>query len=163
RAYARPESPIQAAVQATHTLVFLSTDGGAFGGIGAARFAESSPFHDHVVAVLNLDALAGDGAPRVEVAGDLPRSPAPTLVAPPAFDDRPGRLRLLPLARLGQAAQETLGSLDQGLELAEGTTSYVWIGNRILQGWAIELVLIALLIPFFVGAVDLFAYCRRRR
>ena len=32
-----------------------------------------------------------------------------------------------------------------------------------MRGWAIELVLFALLVPFLVGAVDLFAHCRRRR
>src|SRR5262249_48845029 len=52
--------------------------------------------------------------------------------------------------------------LDGGLELAQGTTSYVWFGQRIVRGWAIELVLIALLIPFFVAAIDLFALCRRQ-
>ena len=82
---------------------------------------------------------------------------------PAAFTDRPQRLRLNPLVRLGRAAQQTLGSLDQGLELAQGTRSFVWIGGRVLQGWAIELVLIALLLPYLVGAIDLFAYCRRRR
>jgi hypothetical protein len=38
----------------------------------------------------------------------------------------------------------------------------VWAGNRIVRGWAIELVLFTLLIPFLVGVVDLFAHCRRR-
>ena len=66
-------------------------------------------------------------------------------------------------AQLGTPRRRSLGSLDQGLELAQGTTSYVWFGNRIVRGWAIELVLIALLVPFLVGAVDLFALCRRRR
>ena len=32
-----------------------------------------------------------------------------------------------------------------------------------MRGWAIELVLIALLVPFFVASVDLFALCRRQR
>ncbi len=32
-----------------------------------------------------------------------------------------------------------------------------------MRGWAIELLLASLLIPFFVSAVDLFAHCRRRR
>src|SRR5581483_3344748 len=63
----------------------------------------------------------------------------------------------------GRSTQALLGSLDQGLELAQGTTGDVWIGRRVLQGWAIEIVLVALLVPFLVGAVDLFAYCRRRR
>ena len=32
-----------------------------------------------------------------------------------------------------------------------------------MRGWAIELVLIALLVPFIVAIVDLFALCRRQR
>jgi hypothetical protein len=32
-----------------------------------------------------------------------------------------------------------------------------------VRGWAIELVLAALLVPFLVAVVDLFAHCRRRR
>ncbi len=218
RAYARPSSALASAVDVSHTIVFLSTDAGSYGGLGAVRFAETSPFRGHIVAVVNLDALAGRGAPRLELAGDKPRSPAPALVAtaahrilenggdwpehagflgqlidlgfpftlyeqgpflargmsaltlttagsrpPPAFSDRPQRLRLTPLLRLGRAAQETVGSLDQGLELAQGTRSVVWIGSRVIQGWAVALVLIALLIPYLVGAIDLFAYCRRRR
>jgi hypothetical protein len=72
-------------------------------------------------------------------------------------------LHVRKLAQLGRSAQETLGSLDGGLELAQGTTSYVWFGQRIVRGWAIELVLIALLVPFLVASVDLFALCRRQR
>jgi hypothetical protein len=218
RTYAKPATPIQAAVQSTHTLVFLSTDGGAFGGLGAARFAARPPIPNRVVAVVNLDALAGNGRPRLEIGGDTPRLAAPPLVStaahriletagtwpqhpgffgqlvdlgfpftlyeqgpflargvpaltlttagnrpPAAFGDTAPHLHLRTLGQLGQSAQELLGSLDQGLELAQGTTSYVWLGNRVLRGWAIELVLIALLVPYLVGAVDLFAYCRRRR
>ena len=76
----------------------------------------------------------------------------------------PGRLDT-PRARASSAGRRRrlLGSLDQGLELAQGTTSYVWFGDRIVRGWAIELVLIALLVPFFVAVVDLFALCRRQR
>jgi hypothetical protein len=216
RAYARPATEAQAAVQSQHTLVFLSTDGGAFGGLGAVRFATHSPFRTRTVAVLNLDALAGRGPPRLELAGDRPRSPAPTLVAtassrileqtgsapqhagflgqlvdlafpftlyeqgpflahgvpaitlttggerpPPAFGDTAGRLGRTKLVALGRAAQELLGSLNQGLEVAPGTGSTVWIGSRIVRGWAVELVLVALLLPFVVAAVDLFALGRR--
>src|SRR5439155_20789956 len=185
RAYARPTSPAQAAVQSAHTVVFLSTDAGAFGGLGALRFARNPAWRDRVVAVVNLDALAGPGPPRLEIAGDLPRSPAATLVQtaarraleqtgaqprhpgffgqlvdlgfpftlyeqgpfvargvpaltlttggsrpPPAFGDSAGRLRPAKLAELGRTAQELLGSLDQDLELARGTTSYEWVGDR---------------------------------
>jgi hypothetical protein len=218
RAFAQPSTPSESRVQTTHTLVFLSTDAGAFGGLGALRFAQRSAFRDRVVAVVNLDAIAGRGPPRVEIAGDLPRSPAPVLpqtaarrlleqtgsqtqhpgflgqlidlgfpltfyeqgpfVArgvpavtvttagsrpPEAFDDAPPRLRPGKLGEMGRAAQELLGSLDQGLELTRGTTSYVWLGDRIVLGWSIQLLLIALLVPVLVAVVDLFARCRRRR
>src|SRR5215207_6790279 len=79
RAYARPQSETQAAVQPIHTLVFLSTDGGAYGGLGAVRYAERAA-GGHVVAVVNFDTLAGPGPARIEVAGDRPRSPSTTLV-----------------------------------------------------------------------------------
>ena len=63
-----------------HTLIFLSSDGGAFGGFGAERFASSSPLRESVLAVVSLDALAGSARPRLEIAGLAPRSPAPALV-----------------------------------------------------------------------------------
>jgi peptidase M28-like protein len=203
-------------VRSANSIVFLSTDGGAFGGLGATRFAERAPFP--VLAVLNLDAVAGRGPPRVVITGDSPRSPASTYLQtvvrrvaeqtparvqrpgvlaqlvdlgfpftlyeqgpfvarrmpavtvttggehpPPAFTDRASRLSTARLAQLGRAAQQLIGSLDQGLGLAQGTTSYVWSGTRIVRGWAIELVLASLLVPFVVAVVDLFAHCRRRR
>jgi len=63
-----------------HTLVFLSSDGGAFGGYGAERFAATSPLRDRVKAAVSLDALAGTARPRLEIAGFTPRSPAPALI-----------------------------------------------------------------------------------
>ena len=47
--------------------------------------------------------------------------------------------------QMGRATQLLLGSLDQGLELTAGSSSYVFLGSRFLPGWAIELVLIAML------------------
>jgi hypothetical protein len=213
RDYARQSGAGQP-VRSSHTLVFLSTDGGAYGNLGAAHFAQHLPFK--VVAAVNLTAIAGDGPPRIEIAGDLPRSPAATLVEtaahrvleqsgfraarvgalgqlidlgfpftlygqgplvaagipaitlttagnrpPPALDDR--TLNATRLGQVGRATQQLVGSLDQGLGLAQGTTAYLWAGDRIVRGWALELLLVSLLIPFFVGAVDLFAHCRRRR
>ena len=218
RAYARPSGNAGAPVEATHTLVFLSTDAGAFGGLGALRFARESRFAERVVAVVNLDSIASDGTPRIEIAGDRPRSPAPVLVEtaaralleqtgirpahpgflgqlvdlafpftlyeqgpfvargtpaitvttagsrpPEAFTDTAGRLDRQRLAAVGRAAQQVLASLDGGLELARGTTSYVWVGDRLVRGWAIQLVLISLIAPFLVATVDLYARCRRRR
>jgi hypothetical protein len=67
------------------------------------------------------------------------------------------------LAELGRASQNLIGSLDAGLELAQGTTSYIDFGTRIVRGWALELVLLTALLPFLIGTIDLFAHCRRRR
>jgi hypothetical protein len=216
RGYAQAGTPAGQRVRSAHTIVFLSTDAGSFGGLGALRFAEHSPFH--VVATINLDAIAGRGPPRIVVTGDSPRSPAAALVEtaakrvleqtgtqarragpvqqlidlgfpftlyeqgpfvargvpavtlttagerpPAAFTDRAAALDTARLTGLGRATQELIGSLDQGLELAQGTTSFVWLGDRIVRGWAIELFLVALLIPYLVAVVDLFAHCRRRR
>jgi hypothetical protein len=216
RGYAQAGTPTEQRVRSAHTVVFLSTDGGSFGGLGALRFAQRSPFH--VVALINLDAIAGRGPPRIAITGDTPRSPAASLVEtaakrvleqtgmqtrragflqqlidlgfpftlyeqgpfvargipaltlttagerPPAtFTDRASTLDVARLSALGRATQELVGSLDQGLELAQGTTSFVWIGDRIVRGWAIELLLVGLLIPYLVAVVDLFAHCRRRR
>ncbi len=201
-----------------HTLIFLSTDGGAFGGLGAERFASASPYRGGVVAVVNLEAIAGGGLPRLELAGDQPRSPAAALVrtvaarvleetgteprgpaalwqladlgfplAPgeqgpfvaggipavtlttlpegraDAFADTGERLRQARFGELGRATQSLLASLDAGVERAQGTSSYLYLGRRIVRGWAVELVLLGALLPFLVGTVDLFAFCRRRR
>ena len=201
-----------------HRILFLSTDGGAFGGLGAEHFAAKAARRKDVVAVVNLDSLAGTGRPRLEIAGDTARSPAASLVEtaalrlleqtgarparpsalrqlldlafpfslyeqapfvgrgipaitltsagdrpPPAFGDTPEHLDRIRLTQLGGSAQELISSLDQGLDLAQGTSTYVYLGSRIVRGWAIELVLIATLLPFFAATVDLFARCRRRR
>jgi hypothetical protein len=215
RGYAQAGAPAGQRVGSAHTIVFLSTDGGSFGGLGALRFAEHPPFH--IVAAVNLTAIGGAGAARIAIAGDAPRSPAAALVMtasrrvleqtgtqpqrasaldqlldlafpftlydqgpfvargipaltlttagerpPAAFTDRASALDGRKLTAMGRTVQELVGSLDQGLELAQGTTSFLWIGDRIVRGWAIELVLFGLLLPPIVAVVDLFARCRRR-
>lgn len=201
-----------------HTLLFLSSDGGAYGGFGAERFASMSPYRDRIKAVLSLDGLAGTATPRLELAGLDPRSPAPALIRtadvqmtaqlrrPPvrpgwlvqlvdlgvpygygeqapflgrkisairlatapdndaaAAADTPGRLNPTRFLRLGRASESILASLDGGIGLAGGTAGHIYLGSRIIRGWAIELVFLTALIPFLVGAIDLFARSRRRR
>lgn len=63
-----------------HTIVFLSTDGGAWGSAGAERFASSRLFRNRVVAVINLDSIGSAGPVRLQLAGDAPRSPSMTLL-----------------------------------------------------------------------------------
>src|SRR6059058_2060596 len=62
RGYARAGAAAQQ-VRSAHTIVFLSTDAGSFGGLGVLRFVESMAFH--VVAAINLDAIGGSGSPRM--------------------------------------------------------------------------------------------------
>jgi Peptidase family M28 len=201
-----------------HTILFVSTDGGAFGGLGAAEFLADSPERHDIVAVVNLDAIAGRGRPRLIVGGDTPRTTSATLLETAAArittqvgrgptrpsvlrqlidlgfpfslyeqaafisreipaltittaGDRPlsrtgdttGRVSALRLGQVGRAAQDLLGTLDQGLEFAQGTSSFVFVGSRIIRGWAIELVFMAMLLPFLAATIDLFARCRRRQ
>src|SRR2546428_498954 len=69
-----------------HTIVFLSTDGGAFGGLGAAEFAAHSPERHGVVAVINLDAIGSSSPPRLQIGGGHAPPPpgAPPQTAPAA-------------------------------------------------------------------------------
>ena len=200
-------------VSPSHTLLFASTDAGAYGLLGARRLARSRQA-DHVVAVVVLDSIASRKPPRLEMAGRGPRSPAPGLVATAAarldeetgsrpetagtlaqlidlgfpfslteqdaflaegipavtittegsradLDTRPGRLDPVVLGRTGRAAEGLLASLDASLEPARGTGAYVYVGGRVIQGWAIALLYIALLVPFLLCLADLVARLRR--
>ncbi|MGE5690439.1 MAG: M28 family metallopeptidase [Pseudomonadota bacterium] len=220
RAYARPTtagSP-PGRVRPAHTILFVSTDGGAYGGLGAAELAASPAYRDRIAAVVSLDALAGRDPPRLAIDSDRPLTASPVLVrtaserileetgAPPAregalgqlfdlafpfslfehapfvsrgvaavtvttaperrpdsFADTPATLDAARLGQLGRASQQLLLSLDQGIEPGPSTTGYLYLGDRILRGWALQLVLAAMTLPFLAAAVDLFARCRRRR
>ena len=79
RAYA-PAGTTESARTPLHTLVFLSTDGGSYGGLGAARFAARSPLARRAVAAISLDGIAGTARTRLELAGLDGRSPPAALV-----------------------------------------------------------------------------------
>jgi hypothetical protein len=203
--------------QPSYTLIFLSTDGGAFGAAGAAEFVKHSRYRRNVAAVVDLDGIAGSGAPRLELSGDTARTAPPALVATAAsaleqetghrparpsalrqlidlgfpfspydhapflargipavtitagpdkpldsFRDIPEELDVARLGQIGRATQNLLNALD-GIDIPRGRQHYLYLGARIIPGWAIELVLIAALLPCFAAIVDLFARCRRRR
>ena len=82
---------------------------------------------------------------------------------PVGFGDTPSRLNAARLGQIGRAAQNTIDAMQQGVALAPGPSSYVYLGSRVIRGWAIEIVLVAALLPFLAASVDLFARCRRRR
>ncbi|HSX21583.1 MAG TPA: M28 family peptidase, partial [Gaiellaceae bacterium] len=77
--------------------------------------------------------------------------------------DTPARLNATRLGEIGRATQSSIDAMEQGIALSPGPSSYVYLGSRIVRGWAIEIVLVASLLPFLAVAVDLFARCRRRR
>lgn len=64
----------------SQTIVFVSTDGGAYGGLGAREFVARGAYGGRVATVLVLDAIGGSGRPRLELAGATPRSPPAALV-----------------------------------------------------------------------------------
>jgi hypothetical protein len=218
RAYGVPPGLPSARLRPNHTILFLSTDGGAFGGVGAAWFATHYPFRNDVAGVINLDSVGGSGRIRLEFGGDIPREPSGTFLQtiaarvaaqtgrsparpgalrqlidlgfpfslyeqapflaqgiaavtlttagdnpPDPVSDTKGGLRADKLGQVGRAAQDALGTLDEGLEFTQGTSTYLYLGSRLIRGWAVELVLIACLLPFLATAIDLFARCRRRR
>jgi Peptidase family M28 len=217
---ARAYAPTAGAPRASlpYSLVFLSTDGGTEGALGAAHYAAEPATRRNVIAVINLDAIAGRRRPRIEIGGDTARSPAaglvetlrsmlaretgadpsrtsglrqlidlgfpfsayeqgpfvsrsvPAVTVTTAGDRPPGalgpareRLDVTRLGQIGRATQNAVGAMEQGVALAQGPASYVFLGQRLVRGWAIEIVLIAALLPFIAAAVDLFARCRRRR
>jgi hypothetical protein len=82
---------------------------------------------------------------------------------PPAGKGSSTKLDVAHVGTVGLAAQDTVDGMELGVSLAQGPTSYVFLGSRIIPGWAIEIVLVAMLLPFLAAAVDLFARCRRRR
>jgi hypothetical protein len=216
---ARSYAPTAAAqrISVPYTLVFLSTDGGADGAVGAAHFAAEQQGHANILGVVNLDSIGSRGAPRLVFGANSSRSPAPGLVEtmraalaqrgngeparpsglqqlvslgfpfnpyeqapfvsrgipavtvttagarPPTGQGHRTKLDVARLGVVGLAAQDTVDAMEQGVSLAQGPTSYVFLGSRLIRGWAIEIVLVAMLLPFLAAAVDLFARCRRRR
>lgn len=223
RAYSAPSAspgstPRQRVQRPAHTLIFASTDGGAYGWAGARRFLDRQVDPDHLVAVIDLDAIGGDATPGIQLAGDRPRSapaalvktasarveaqrgtparvpdvlaqlidlafpfnlyehalfvgrgiPAITLTTagdrpPNPSQDTPRRLDRGTLRQVGRSTSALVSSIDQAAEVTRGTSSYLFFGSRIVPGWAVELVLIAALLPFLVATIDLFARCRRRK
>ena len=69
------------ALEPTHTVIFVSTDGGAFGSLGAERYATRPGVRERVLAAVNLVAIAGRPRARLDIAGGAARSPSAALVA----------------------------------------------------------------------------------
>jgi hypothetical protein len=204
-------------VSLAHEILFVSTDGGSYGGIGTTNLAEDERFRGSVLAVVNLDAIGGAGPARLAIAGDTANSPSSALIAtadasvlqetgrrarhPNAFfqlldlafpftlygqgpflasgvsaitltaaGDRPPTpaediaAAFVPerLGAIGRAAHVLVSSLDRAAEVASDTQSSLYLGGRLVRGFAIQLLLVVCLIPALVATADLFARLRRR-
>jgi hypothetical protein len=97
------------------------------------------------------------------VSRGIPAVTVTTAGARPPAAQHARQLELGHLRTIGRATQDAVDAMEQGVSLAQGPTSYVYLGQRLIRGWAIEIVLVAMLLPFLAAAVDLFARCRRRR
>lgn len=98
------------------------------------------------------------------VSRGIPAVTVTTAVArPPGARRGPRRLDLKRLGQIGLAVQDTVDAMEQGVALAQGPASYVFLDSRVVRGWTIELVLAFMLLPFIAASIDLFARCRRRR
>ena len=67
------------------------------------------------------------------------------------------------LAQLGRASETLLSSLDQSVELPTSTNGAIYLAQRTVRGWALQLLLLAAVIPFAAATLDLLSRARRRR
>jgi hypothetical protein len=86
---------------------------------------------------------------------------APETARPPGTDEL-GGLDEARLGRLGRAVEATLAGLDAAPQLPGSTRSALVLDRRAISGWALELLLLAAVVPFGIAAIDLLARCRRR-
>jgi hypothetical protein len=92
----------------------------------------------------------GFGAVQLQVSGERP---------PPAGDEVDARR----LELFGRAVLRALFALDNGPDIAEGPRAQLVTSRKVLPGWAVRLIVGALLLPPLIAAVDGFARVRRRR
>jgi Peptidase family M28 len=95
------------------------------------------------------------GIPAVRIGNAGDGMPAPST-------DELGSVRPATVAFMGSAAEATLASLDQSVGLQRSTRGFLFIGTSAVRGWSLQLLLLALLIPFTAGVADLAVRLRRR-
>lgn len=96
--------------------------------------------------------LNGAGVPSVLVQVSGERGPSP--------GEGVSQTRLL---NFGRAALGAIYALDEGPDIAHGASPGVLLGRKLLPGWAIRLLVLALLLPPLLASVDALARLRRRR
>jgi len=78
----------------------------------------------------------------------------------PSKGERVSETRLL---NFGRAVLSATYALDEGPDVAHGSSPRVLLGRKLLPGWAVRLLALALLTPPLLTCVDALARLRRRR
>ena len=87
---------------------------------------------------------------------------APDAGTPPGGDELEGLDRQR-LGQLGRASESLLASLDATVELPDATDGALFLSDRVVRGWALQLLLLAAVVPFAAATLDLLSRCRLRR
>jgi hypothetical protein len=93
------------------------------------------------------------------------RSAVRLATAPDTEPDRPDDVTSINgvrLGRLGRAVEATLASLDGRIRVAGATPGTLYLGDRVVRGWALRLLLVTALVPFAVAVLDLLTRSLRR-
>ena len=118
---------------------------------GTASFLTQVPRLALPIGVGAQSALAEDGIDTVRVSGSGELDPPPVRELDP---DRFGPL--------GRSVLRLFSSLDAGGRPEHGPSSYLTASTKLMPGWAITLLVAALLLPPLVASVDAFARARRQ-
>ena len=67
------------------------------------------------------------------------------------------------LGGLGRAVLRTAAAIDRGPLPSSGPASYLGVSRKLIPGWAVSLLVLSLILPALVAAIDAFARAKRRR
>lgn len=96
----------------------------------------------------------GFDALRLSGSGELP---------PPRAETRAEDVNVERLGDMGRTLLRTVSAVDAAPALEHGPPSYLLLRGRVMPGWAISVLALALLLPALVASIDAFARARRRR
>jgi len=98
--------------------------------------------------------------------GEVAAQGLPAVLLTVAGESGPGAAQAVSQDRLqemGRAALRTITALDGRVEPIPGPRGELFFSRKVVPGWAIRLVVGALILPALIAAVDGFARVRRRR
>ncbi|MDQ3728658.1 MAG: hypothetical protein M3355_03615 [Actinomycetota bacterium] len=110
-----------------------------------------------------VPAAAGDQAALIDEGLDaVTLSSAGELALPPSETERE-RLDTETLGRFGPALLALISALDSApAKPAEGPGDFLWVGNNLVPGWSVAMVVLALLLPPAALGASLLARARRK-